>query len=661
MEQQCSAPSANVSERVFGVDKASAFLRLFWSEKPPGPVLIWTLAPGANGKKFSHWFHCVEDFTRYAHSHASAWARVNVYFGTVTGPPDHPTKHYRRVKNDEAASMAALVSDLDVVDPVKPDNPSRPICPDRATVFEKLTSLPYPPTVVIDSGHGLQAFWVFRQPWIFSGPDDRERARQMAAFWRDEVRTAFDPYYVDATWDFARVMRVPGGINWKSPANPVDVEWASAVGPHYDPQTFLDMMGQASPSQSAPAKATAAATPQPYYGRLILQADAEPPEGKLATLLRHHQSFSQTWHRHRPDLADQSQSGFDLSLAHAMVQGKWTDQEIANGLIAHRRIHGQPEKLRLDYYTRTISNARASDEGPPRVSGQARTRTAHDASPFGGQGTGQSGHPYRAQARKSRPHEPAPPGEPPWWWEPGIPLDDASPARAWTDRRFLWPPGLRFPHGLRWVPPGPQHQGAGSIAAITARPSEWECAFPEEPRPGGGHMIAIDDAGYESKHDSKHTGARATDPHSAPGVFIIGNPRPAEVWDPVHIVASVADGLAVASRYPGPVVMCVGTAGMLSLDMGLAEWLAKFDHGTIIHADLDPAGQNAARTLRRDILLAGGQAQARLTPGGLRNPAAAAAAGAPLPSIPPDWSYAETLAETTDWPLWERLRQTFLN
>ena len=482
----------------------------------------------------------------------------------------------------------------------------------------------------------------------------------MSTFWRDQVRAAFAPYQVDSTYDFARVMRVPGGINCKDPDNPVVVRLVSHTGPHYDPQTFLDMMPELIPLQSAQAKTKPADTPRQCSGPLVLRADAEAPARKLELLLRHDQTFFQTWHRNRPHMPDQSQSAYDMSLAHTMVQVGWTDQEMTNGLIANRRLHRQPQKLLQEYYAITISKARAFTENPAPVSSNARTRTAQPVSPPEAQGTRGPGHASRN--RNSHPSGPPPPGEPPGWWESGVelPLDDAAPARAWTDRSFLWPPRLMFPHGLRWVPPGPEHQGAGSIAAITAPPSEWERAFPEEPRPSGGHMIAIDDAGDESKHSPQHSGARATDPHSAPGVLIIGNPRPAEVWDPVHIVTSVADGLAVASRYPGPVVVCIGTAGILSLDMGLAEWLARFDHGAIIHAALDAAGQNAARTLRRDILLAGGQAQARLAPGGLRNPAAAAAAGAPLPSIPPDWSYAETLAETTDWPLWERFRQAFL-
>ena len=653
-------PVPSVPTQQFDVDQSERYLRLVWPEIPSGAhITVWT-----SSNKTSFWYPSIQAYEKDARVRATAWARTNVYYGVSCSGLDEiigqDLTQHNRVTIKSAGACSEMAFDIDVD---QPDNPKPGACPDRETILERLATLPHHPTTTVDSGHGLQAHWLFKKPWLFDSSEDRERYREMILSWRDEIQEAFSPYKLDATFDLARLMRLPGGTNWKHVDLPVPVLWDEAVvGRRYDPQIFLDRMKPTEPGE-APAQQgqKKAATPPPYSGPLILRPDATPPRRKLLALLENDFKFSQTWDRSRPDLPDRTQSGYDMALAHVMVQAGWTDQETANGLIAHRRHHGGPEKLRADYYAMTISKARAS-EGPPPVSSHARPQTAHDAPKTEVQGTGQVEHPYRAQARKSHPGEPAPPGEPPWWWEPGLglPLDDAPPARAWTDRRFLWPSQLIFPHGLRWVLPGPQHQGAGSIAAITARPSEWEKAFPEEPRPSGGHMIAIDDAGCGSKHAPHHAGARATDPHSAPGVLIIGNPRPAEAWDPVHIVASMADGLAVACRYPGPVVVCIGAAGMLAPDMGLAEWLAKFSCGAIIHADLDPAGQTAARTLRRDILLAGGKAQARFAPGGLKNPAAAAAAGAPLPSIPPDWSYAETLAETTDWPHWERLRQAFL-
>lgn len=99
-------------------------------------------------------------------------------------------------------------------------------------------------------------------------------------------------------------------------------------------------------------------------GALALRPDAEPPADKFAPLYQACPAFAQAWNRQRPDLADQSQSSYDLSLADIAAMNGWSDQEIANLLIAARRKHGQkPEKaLRADYVAKTIASARRAAE-----------------------------------------------------------------------------------------------------------------------------------------------------------------------------------------------------------------------------------------------------------------------------------------------------------
>jgi hypothetical protein len=72
------------------------------------------------------------------------------------------------------------------------------------------------------------------------------------------------------------------------------------------------------------------------------------------------QLFWQTWNRQRADLPDQSQSGYDLSLATLAALHGWSDQEAANLIIAARRLHNEkPQKaLRDDYIRRTLARAR---------------------------------------------------------------------------------------------------------------------------------------------------------------------------------------------------------------------------------------------------------------------------------------------------------------
>jgi hypothetical protein len=92
---------------------------------------------------------------------------------------------------------------------------------------------------------------------------------------------------------------------------------------------------------------------------LTVREDAEPPFDKLTALLAADRRFRKTWERSRSDLADRSASGWDMALADAAAEAGWSDQEITNLLIAHRRKHGNDLKLlRADYFARTIEKAR---------------------------------------------------------------------------------------------------------------------------------------------------------------------------------------------------------------------------------------------------------------------------------------------------------------
>lgn len=94
-------------------------------------------------------------------------------------------------------------------------------------------------------------------------------------------------------------------------------------------------------------------------GNLTLTANAQPPEG-FAALIANDEVFAATWaHKRDAEFRDTSCSAYDLALANIGVRAGWSDQEIANLLIAHRRTQGADLKLREDYYQRTISKARA--------------------------------------------------------------------------------------------------------------------------------------------------------------------------------------------------------------------------------------------------------------------------------------------------------------
>lgn len=108
---------------------------------------------------------------------------------------------------------------------------------------------------------------------------------------------------------------------------------------------------------ASPNKPSKSCTPPSFepeeiqVGDVILRPDAEPPPHLLQALLEVDPKFKATWELNRPDLKDQSQSSFDLSLATQAALAGWSPQETADLIIAFRRKTGdQPEKaLRADY------------------------------------------------------------------------------------------------------------------------------------------------------------------------------------------------------------------------------------------------------------------------------------------------------------------------
>ncbi len=99
-------------------------------------------------------------------------------------------------------------------------------------------------------------------------------------------------------------------------------------------------------------------------GDLELDPDADPPVKLLNALLKK-KGVRQIWEHRHPDL--DSLSDYDWSLANIAMEEDWSDQEIADLIIAFRRAHGDKndikKSLRLDYITLTIQKVRGASSG----------------------------------------------------------------------------------------------------------------------------------------------------------------------------------------------------------------------------------------------------------------------------------------------------------
>ena len=326
-----------------------AFLKVLWGNPPKSDVLIW-MRP----QKVSSWYrnfdHLTEDLAAYPDR--------DLYTG-VGYPAPGSTKLVSNKRCVEAhiGAITGMWADIDSAHPLhkKPNLP-----PTNEVALGQLTKFAFEPTIIISSGHGIQAWWLFDKPWVFEGEEDNPAAQKLAQWWNKEIRALYaeEGWTVDPVYDLTRVLRIPGTINHKDPKKPVSVTTIKENGPRYDRQQFLGKV----PKDFQPVvKATRSRATKNVKGSgLVLSKDADPPGLKLMALNDIDPKFRSTWKGARPDMPDQSPSGYDMSLASMAAHAEWTDQEIVNLLIAWRRKHGHDLKLKPDYYTRTIAKAHES-------------------------------------------------------------------------------------------------------------------------------------------------------------------------------------------------------------------------------------------------------------------------------------------------------------
>lgn len=193
-------------------------------------------------------------------------------------------------------AIPGLWGDIDCIAPWRND---KPLPRDQDEARQVLPRLPVEPTLLVHSGYGLHAYWLFKEPWIF-GDEERAKASQLAKGWHGLLKqhAASLGWRLENLGDLFRLLRLPGGFHRKGD-QPREVR---VIEEHpqrrYNPGDFEDF-------------AEVDDAVQVSCGNLVLRSDAEPPPEKFAELWATSPAFQQAWTGERPDLADQSQSGYE--------------------------------------------------------------------------------------------------------------------------------------------------------------------------------------------------------------------------------------------------------------------------------------------------------------------------------------------------------------
>ena len=337
------------------------FLTALWGNPPPGVILIWTLP-----EKESNWYTRLDRVNQDVEHHA----HEDVYTGVGIANRNRARfTTQKRLTEEEVGGLAGMWADIDWAHPVhrKPNLP-----PSLEQAMETLEGAQFEPTLLVNSGHGLQAWWLFETPWMFHTPEDQELGRRAAQWWHQHINGLYTArgWTTDSVFNLDRIMRLPGTWNNRVPGERRPVEIIRETARRYTPQDFLDLTPEdfqtstPPPGRTGPRKqgqnrrAVNGNGGNGGNGGLELDPEAVPPLLKLDALRKANLKFRRSWEQDRKDMADQSPSAYDLSMATMAMQAGWSDQEVVNLIICWRRKHDHDLKLRENYYVVTIEKAK---------------------------------------------------------------------------------------------------------------------------------------------------------------------------------------------------------------------------------------------------------------------------------------------------------------
>ncbi|MGB9604659.1 MAG: hypothetical protein ACPL88_02115, partial [Bryobacteraceae bacterium] len=173
----------------------------------------------------------------------------------------------------------------------------------------------------------------------------------------------------DRLSDLARVLRIPGTVNAKDPANPKPVTLFSNSGRRYNPSDFEDWLDEAAvPDPEAEQQAARDWAERFQDKPLVINLNARIPQEMIDRWMEADLRFRNTWLKQRHDLKDHSQSGYDLALACFGFDAGLEEQQIVDLIVHHRALHNQRQRTRLDYFQRTLGKAAARAQAPQPAS-----------------------------------------------------------------------------------------------------------------------------------------------------------------------------------------------------------------------------------------------------------------------------------------------------
>lgn len=139
-------------------------------------------------------------------------AKTNTFFGVGLRKKVLPN-NLRGSENDILA-ITTLYADIDIKGEAHAQT-ELPSSVDESIKF--LNLLPLKPSIIVNSGNGIHAYWLLDKPFKIENAKDREFIAEIFRGWSNCVNSKARDHgwKLDNVSDLARILRVPGSINHK--------------------------------------------------------------------------------------------------------------------------------------------------------------------------------------------------------------------------------------------------------------------------------------------------------------------------------------------------------------------------------------------------------------------------------------------------------------
>lgn len=206
-----------------GKESATRFLKALYKEAHPGAFCL------AHSSQGTPWINEFFETQEALVERANRLQGENAYYTPCSFNPA-PDGNFER-KGKFVAAKPGLWFDFDCREEAKeeegapaPKVHAQKALPTKRECLDFIEKELPKPTILVDSGHGYHAYWLFERIFPINGPADRERAEQLSKGFQSEVirKANQHGWKFDNTSDLSRVLRLPGSFNHKT-GTPVPV------------------------------------------------------------------------------------------------------------------------------------------------------------------------------------------------------------------------------------------------------------------------------------------------------------------------------------------------------------------------------------------------------------------------------------------------------